>query len=244
MKRFTCSQVIATVFVLGWGTCPLTFALERGKQISKREVARLVRTSPPLLNQLKAMNVGEVTIDDDAITLERPEATYVFDLKTLTFEDGVMGGLVSIHDNWSGEKVGEVNIAKVSAPDGNRIDFSVTMSTPNEPNEQRTENGAIIGTAPGQAMVISSVNGENARPSLVNFETPAVVGSETMSVSPVVITTTAMTVADSGGVASVVGWWEWLTCAVGFTTCVTVIVVVVAFVAVTCLAFGWWGCDA
>ncbi len=249
LGKLTCVRTVATVFVLGCMTCPMAFAVERGKQEGKRVAREIlsravgIEQADSLLSQLGRMNLGTIISSNTAsnvLTLERPDGTYVFDNLARDANGGLSGTVTFYNPN--GDKTGEIDISHVMIVDDNRIDFSVTVSTP---NEQQTVNGTIVGMAPGQAIVVTSADGEGTRPSLVSFETPTVVGSSTTSASPVVITATAMTAVDSdpGGIASG-GWWEWTLCAVGFTTCAVVIVVVVAFVAVTCLAFGWFGCDA
>lgn len=226
-------RTFATAFALVWATCPMLFAIEKGKQIAKREMARLVRTmSPPLLDRLAAMNVGEITMSNDFITLKRPEATYVFDLGTLAFESGVASGLVAIHNNWNGEKVGEINISKVSAPDNNRIDFSATMSTL---NEQRTESGTLIGLGQDRAVAMTSVNGEDTSPWLVSFDEPAASSVDSPVIAPTLVIVTDLSPAsDAGAADGEIASWTW---GLG------IIIGVVLFIGITCLVFGWWGCD-
>jgi len=234
-------NTFAMACVLVWAICPTVFALERGKQIVKREVARLVRTSPSLLNQLRAMNVGEVTMDDDVITVTRPEATFVFHLDQFSaLAEGGASGRVTIYGNQSGEEAEA--IISVKAIDDNRIDFSTAISMA---DGQRTETGTIIGISPDRAIAIASVNGGDTISSLINFEQATVTSSDVPAL-PVTITTASTTTTNSdvdsdfGSIAS--GFWEWLACAVGWEVCAGVIIVVVLFVGVTCLAFGWFGC--
>ena len=249
-------HTFAMAGILVWAVCPTLFALENGRQVAVREVARLlvkntvspVRTVAPsgdsLLQQIAAMNVGEVTISGKTVTVMRPEATYVFDLSQFFRRmDGGVSGTITVRDNQNGE-IGEIFLSEVRVVDDNRIDFSVELSAP---NEQRTENGAMIGLGPGKAVVITSVNGGETYPSLINFDSPAIadssaVAATTASSGPVIVTTTPMITTDSE-IGSAAGFWAWLSCSLGWTVCTVIIVATVVFIGATCLAFGWWGCD-
>ena len=51
------------------------------------------------------MNVGEMTIDDDAITLTRPEATFVFHMDQFSaLAGGGVSSGVTIYGNQNGEE--------------------------------------------------------------------------------------------------------------------------------------------
>lgn len=227
MKRFTCSQVVATVFALGWATCPMVFAAERGKQEGKRVareiVSRLVEVeqADSLLDQITAMNIGNYIVGD-VISLERPEGTYIFD-QVIRNAVGGVSGIVTEY-NLDGERVADYNIANVAIPDDNRINFSISVSTP---NMDWVEDGALVGlqSDPGKAVALVSVDGGDSRLSLVDFSGLAVSGSQ--AVAPSLITVTQF--PDSQGGVAAIG--------------VVVVVVCVLFIAVTCLIFGWWGCD-
>ncbi len=197
MKRLTYSQMVATVFVLGWATCPMVFAAERGKQEGKREARRVIRevvapiegVTPvvvtervgSLLDQMRGLDLGRKTALGETMVLERPEGIYVFN-NLARDEAGNLSGLVAVYDA-NGAPIGEVNILRVAVLDDNRIDFAISVSavaaaTGAAPDWSGV--GSIAGLNDGTrgvGLAFVSANDEDTRPLLVNYGQLAVSGT-------------------------------------------------------------------
>ena len=253
MKRLTCSQVVASVFVLGWAVCPMAFALERGKQEGKRatrEIASRVvgaEGADSLVDQIGAMQIGRfVTVGnvDGAVSVELNGATYVFN-QIASDADG-FSSLVeeyrvkdSLTDSVEQRKTGEFDFTNITATDDNTIEFSVVATTR---GLNWVEHGALFGvpSEPGMAVASVSVNGGDPRLSLVDFGGFATVDSAVSAptLALPIVTSFAGQPSSQGGAAFFL-----IDDLVGFVVALVIALVIVLFVAVTCLALGWFGCE-
>jgi hypothetical protein len=251
--RLTCSQVIATVFALGWATCPMVFAAERGKQegrrVTREIVSRVVgvEQAESLLSQMRSMNLGTLTIPtttaSDAMTLVRPEGTYVFN-NLARDENGSISGAVTVYDA-NGAAIAEVNIARVALLDDNRIDFDISVSAPDATASESTSagwSGSIAGLnngTKGLGMAFIAPNGEESRAMLMNYGSLAVSGTPDSSLplfsaimsSPPGVMTVASNTADGescepAAVASLLA-----------VVAICVAIVIVIIVVISCYAY-------
>jgi len=250
MGRLTCSQVIATVLTLGWATCPMVFAVERGRQegkhVAREVVSRVVGTerADSLLAQIEGMQIGRfVTIGNTAsstVSFELSGATYVF-TRIASDVNGRLSSFVEQYD-LNGTKTGEFDFTNIAATDDNRLEFSVVASMQ---AASSTVDGALVGVPsdPGTAVATTSVDGGASRLSLVNFSgvAPAVSAAASASTLSLPIVTPFPTQAGQGGVALFL--IDDIVAAVTFVMLLVIGVAVVFFVGFTCFAFGWWGCD-
>lgn len=237
MKRFTHSQVAATVFVLGWALCPMVFAVERGKQEGKREVRETltslvgVEQADSLLDQLGQMDLGNLTWSSrNVFVLERPDGTYVFDGLTRA-ANGNISGHVTVYDGRL-EEVADYRIGHIVISDRNRIDFSTSVTTP---DANWIEHGAIIGVqdAPGIVLTSVSVNGDDSRLAVADLRGLDVSDQQTVYAASSIVTAPFSSSLPSlpmlgtqGGVAS--------TTACLVTACVVTIGVMVIAVVIIC----------
>lgn len=241
MKRFTCSQVVATVFVLGWATCPMVFAAERGKQEGKRVarevVSRLVgaEQADSLVGQLGQMNLGTLVSNgrSGVLVLERPDGTYVFDNLARDTE-GSMSGHVTVYDGT--EKIADYDIDQIVIPDKNRIDFSVSVSTP---DANWTEHGILVGiqSEPGTALASISEDDGDSQLLLVNFNGLDAAEPPAASSSPLIVTPFSLS-PEQGGVASTTACL--ITACVGTVAVVAVVVVIICWFIVPGLGGSCW----
>lgn len=240
MKRLTCSQVVATVFALGWAACPMVFAAERGKQVVRQEVTdKLARVygrplADSLVGQLRAMHIGHSAVDGSTTMFQLSGSTYVF-AQMAPNAIGGTSGIVTEY-NSDGERVADYNIANVATPDDNRINFSISASTP---DMNWVEDGALVGIPgdPGNAVALISVDGGDSRLSLVNFNGLAV--SDSQIAAPSLLTIMQFPTSDStqGGVAGVGEICLVTACAI-----VVVAVVVTVFCLVVSMLGSLWSC--
>ncbi|MFH1108339.1 MAG: hypothetical protein V1790_03955 [Planctomycetota bacterium] len=210
--RLTCSQVIAMVFALSWATCPMVFAVERGKQESKRVAREIVsrvvgvQQAESLLSQMHGMDLGTVlipaTAGSDAMTLVRPEGTYVFNNMARDVS-GNLSGAVTVYDA-TGAVVAEVSISRITVLDDNRIDFDISATMSNATASASTSwagVGSIVGInngTKGLGMALVAPNGEDTKPMLMNYGALAASGTPASSLPFL----TALVSSPVGGVAS------------------------------------------
>jgi hypothetical protein len=190
-----------------------------------------------LVDQIRAMDMGNHVVTGDTVSLERPEGTYVFD-HVVHNANGGLSGLVTMYDP-SGVKIAEIDIANVSTLlDDNRIDFSASVTTP---DQNWTADGVLVGiqSDPGNAVALISMDGEDTRPSLVDFSGLAVSDS-TQTVLPLLtITALGSSYSSQGGAAH-----DCPTAAgiggVATEPCTIAVVVVVVVVAIAlCIVLCW-----
>lgn len=260
MKRLTCSQVVATVFALGWTSCPMLFAIERGKQEGKR-VAREVLTravgavrADSLLGQFGNMDIGKLSTSvvftatatvSKVFTLERPEGTYVFS-NMLVVNNNVSGNVAMLDP--TGQKVIDIAVSQVAFINDNTINFDIA-SLPTADAPAVTAVGSMTGiqSDPGTAMISVSANGSDTVLLQADFGSAAAQAvASAGSVSPITVTSFPALQQGQGGVAF--SWSGLCGIVVGAIVGVlvgAVIPVTVAtaiFIGATCLAFGWFGC--
>lgn len=241
MKRFTCSQVVATVFVLGWATCPMVFAVERGKQEGQRVVREVVsrlvgaEQADSLIGQLGQMNFGPLVSNggDSVLVLEWPDGTYEFDNLARDAE-GNMSGHVTVYDGT--EKIADYDIGNIAIPDSNRIDFSVAVSTP---DGNWTERGTLVGvqSEPGMALASMSEDDGDSQLLLVNFSGLDTSNPQVASSSPLVVSSFP-TSSETGGVAS--GTACLITACVGTILVVAIVVAIICWFVVPGLGGSCW----
>ena len=114
------SHVVATVLCLFTMATPMTFALQRGRQIAKEEVRRIL--GGPLLQQITGMDVGEIEVNGDSITVTRSDGTCVFEnISRLRSGDAsVSASIFDADNNW----VKTITFNRgIRVVDDNRIDF-------------------------------------------------------------------------------------------------------------------------
>ncbi len=241
LNRLTHSQIIATVFALMTMACPMAFAKERGKQLARQVLQQMSpglaqlstvferpRTSVPILDQITNLNVGEPSIVGNTITLDRPEATYVF--TDMAFDESGVSGTVTVYD-LQGEVTSVMEISKLTLPDDNTVSYSVGILAG---ENAWTEDGVLtgVGDAGNAVVAVSTDGGETTQTTRINFR-----GLDVSQASVATGETCPITPQDgsnifSGGEGG----------AASFVACAIVVVVVVLGVLITCLLFGWWGC--
>jgi|CXWL01.1.fsa_nt_gi hypothetical protein len=256
--RLTRSQVAATVFALGWATCPMGFAIERGKQEGKRIVRETVsravgvEQADSLLRQIHGMDFGAVSATasaGDVITLERPEGSYVFS-QMAADSDNNISGHVAMFDP-GGQETGEVIINRIAVLDENRIDFDISSST-SAATAAASVNwsgaGSIVGLsggAQGLGMAFVAVDGEDTRPMLLNYGSLDLSGRQA-STLPLV---SSLTASSTGGVASTdtatndggtCGDGSVASVAVGAVVGICVAVVIIVVVLYLCIVLLFW----
>lgn len=257
MKRLTCSQVVATVFVLVWTTCPMAFAVERGKQEGKRVAGEVVPRAvdvvqtDSLFGQFGNMNIGTISVSDSnaatasqTFTLVRPEGTFVF--SNVTVVNNNMSGHLVMFDP-AGQKVAEVDILRVAFTDDNRLDFStVTLPTADAPAVSVVGSMVGITSTPGAALLSASADGGDSVLFTADFGgTSSQATASAGLVSPIILASFPALPEGQGGVASTAGNIGAGAVVIGGGAVGGVFGAVAAglFVAVTCLAFGWFGCN-
>ncbi len=248
MKRLTCSQVVATVFALGWAACPMAFAAEQGRQEAKHVAREIVSRVVPvervdaLLDQI--LNVPATVMrsatasGEDILTLVRPEGTYTFEDMAYSQDNPdvtpVFSGRITLLD--AGGNQSTYDLTSLSVFDHNRIDYTMTSSS--QVAGLQEESGTLIGIGAGRAIHAVSENGQNTAARVLNFSritnpNQGAVASE--SCEPVYY-------EGSGGIgsasASATTSDGWGTVAVEPCTVLAVVVVIVVFL-ILCYLFCW-----
>jgi len=185
----------------------MVFAAERGKQVARQVVTETLTriygatVMDSLMDQIGAMDIGNYITStvSQPISLERPEGTYVFE-QFMRNPSGGASGLVTMY-NPAGEKIGEVNVAKVMVSDDNRIDYSIAVSVP---DKNWTEDAVLSGIKgdPGKAVALVSVDGQDTTASLVDFSGVLACGSAAPGLPLVTSTPLGSSLSSQGGVAS------------------------------------------
>jgi hypothetical protein len=220
----------------------MVFAAERGKQVVRQLVGeKLTRiygatVADSLVAQLRAINIRHSAVAGSSVSVELSGTTYVFDQIVRNVAGG-MSGLVTQY-NSDGEKVADYDIRNIASPDENRVDFSVSPSTP---EGSWTEDGVLVGIQdnPGTAMALVSVDGGDSRLSLVDFSGLAASASSAAADSAdslVTVTPFQDSHSTQGGVAV-----DPVTCLV--TICVGAVVIIGVIIACWLAAWaGWFSC--
>jgi hypothetical protein len=230
--KFTHSQIIGVVFVLGHAICPLAFAQERAKQ----EVKKIVRDEysrtigeervDSILDQIQQvpLNVLGSTASGNQVLVTLGDNTYAFENVKLTGK--VFSGEVQV-TNSGGEIVGDFQINKLTK-DANKIVYDINAKTP---AEDWKEVGVLAGSDDG-SIIIGTIAVDDKPASVLSLDIKELAVGGQISASPLFSnvasegcpTGPTCFCSSEGDVASVAG-------------CAIIIAVVVIAVLIFCMFF-------
>jgi len=192
-----------------------------------------------LLQQIAGMDVGSIELGaGNDFTVTRSDGSqYVFE-NVAQDASSVVSATASLYDS-NGTLTDTVAVNRLTVLDANRVDFE-TRIRPAGGNATRGVGSltGLRGTRAHTAMAMINADGES-RVMMVDYSGLDESGPESSLQS--LVTVTSMDPGD--GTANLWGSvLEYVEAASIFPEGLVLAAVVVLFVAITCLAFGWWGC--